>query len=114
MRTQLDKKTQTENKPTNTQIIQHLSPSLSQIEDTLAPAEKGIVGITKLVDEMRPLLETLKKDFQTGTGLANDADDQANAAQDEADQAAKVPLNIKQPTVTQFNLYHLQKLCVCV
>lgn len=64
--------------------------SLSQIEDTLAPVEKGIVGITDPVNELRPLLDALKKDIETGTGLANDAQDQGNAAQDEADQAAKV------------------------
>ncbi|XP_057181680.1 laminin subunit beta-3 [Triplophysa rosa] len=70
-------------------IAKNVKEDVGKIEETLAPAEKGIVSITELVDEMRPLLDALKKDFQTGTGLANDAEDQANAAQDEAEQAAK-------------------------
>lgn len=63
---------------------------LFQIEDALAPAEQGIVGIPELLDEMRPLLDSLKTDVPTGKTLANDAQKQANLAQDEADHAAEV------------------------
>ncbi len=63
---------------------------VSQIEDALLPAEQGIVGVTGMLDEMRPLLDDLRKDVTMGTTQANEAQDQANSAQEEAEQAAEV------------------------
>ncbi len=65
-------------------------PCVSQIEDALLPAEQGIVGVTGLLGEMRPLLDDLRKDVTTGTMHANEAQNQADSAQDEAEQAAEV------------------------
>ncbi|KAL1251926.1 hypothetical protein QQF64_019722 [Cirrhinus molitorella] len=70
-------------------IANDVKNNIKQIEDALVPAEQGIVGVTGLLDEMRPLLDGLKKDTETGTTLANDAQDQADSAQDEAEQAAE-------------------------
>lgn len=70
-------------------IANNVKKDVERIEDVLAPAEQGIVGISGLMDEIRPLVDTLRNDVTTGTSLANDAQDQANSAQDEADRAAQ-------------------------
>ncbi|KAK7136543.1 hypothetical protein R3I93_016770 [Phoxinus phoxinus] len=70
-------------------IANNVKKDVERIEDVLAPAEQGIVGISGLMDEIRPLVNALRNDVTTGTALANNAQDQANSAQDEADQAAQ-------------------------
>ncbi|XP_073700504.1 laminin subunit beta-3 [Garra rufa] len=70
-------------------IANDVKNNVKQIEDALVPAEQGIVGVTGLLDEMRPLLDGLKKDTTTGTTLANKAQDQADSAQEKAEQAAE-------------------------
>ncbi|KTG36823.1 hypothetical protein cypCar_00015858 [Cyprinus carpio] len=70
-------------------IANNVKNDVQQIEDVLKPAEQGIVGVTGLLDEMRPLLDDLRKDVTTGTTHANEAQDQADAAQEEAEQAAE-------------------------
>ncbi|XP_016314829.1 laminin subunit beta-3 [Sinocyclocheilus anshuiensis] len=70
-------------------IANNVKNDVKQIEDALLPAEQGIVGVTGLLDEMRPLLDDLRKDVTTGTTHANEAQDQADSAQGEAEQAAE-------------------------
>ncbi|XP_026054473.1 laminin subunit beta-3 [Carassius auratus] len=70
-------------------IANNVKNEVKQIEDTLLPAEQGIVGVTGLLDEMRPLLDDLKKDATMGMTHANEAQNQADSAQEEAEQAAE-------------------------
>ncbi|XP_039538072.1 laminin subunit beta-3 [Pimephales promelas] len=70
-------------------IANDVKKDVERIEDLLVPAEQGIVGISGLMDEIRPLVDTLRNDAATGTALANEAQDQANSAEDEADRAAQ-------------------------
>lgn len=70
-------------------IANNVKNEVKQIEDTLLPAEQGIVGVTGLLDEMRPLLDDLKKDARMGMTHANEAQNQADSAQEEAEQAAE-------------------------
>ncbi|XP_048037879.1 laminin subunit beta-3 [Megalobrama amblycephala] len=70
-------------------IANNVKKDVKQIEDALVPAEQGIVGISGLLGEIRPLLDELKNDVTTGKALANEAQDQADSAQDEADEAAQ-------------------------
>lgn len=97
---------------TKTHINMDLS-RLSQIEDTLVPAEQGIVGITGLLGEIRPLLDELRNDVTTVTALANEAQDQADSAQDEADEAAQVPKHTQRsPALVSEGLVS-KPTCVC-
>lgn len=71
------------------------------------------MGISGLLDEIRPLLNELRNDVTTGTKLANNAQDQANSAQDEADQAAQVPKNTQRSPVLVSNGLVSKPTCVC-
>ncbi|KAF4097130.1 laminin subunit beta-3 [Onychostoma macrolepis] len=70
-------------------IANNVKNNVKQIEDVLLPAEQGIVGVTGLLDEMRPLLDDLRKDVTMGTLHANEAQNQSDSAQEEAEQAAE-------------------------
>ncbi|TRY91917.1 hypothetical protein DNTS_029635, partial [Danionella cerebrum] len=70
-------------------ISKNVQENIQQIREALVPAERSLLGVPGVLEEIRPLLDTLRKDVMTGRTVANRAKDQASSARDEADGAAQ-------------------------